>query len=706
MSLEVKPTGVGKSWLIQRGEKQFAVKSTKLLLAIYHEGRLSPSDKIQESPTGQWILMEAVDWTGLESPLPQAKQTVLIPTASSKTKKTENPTVSQNSWWNESSEQNGSNRSVFLSANWKWVSASICLIMACSVLLLTKHLFFVDVPSQMMLDSNVVASSTGQNPNSVFRSEVPSPNSNADSIAESSSVPKSPTSLQASNNEGSDTDPSFAETQLAEKPSGLKETSTQQAVATDTSKLPELDQAEQISASVLDNSISEQSLPAVSSNSENDAVRTEMKDPKGDDLLLNDSTIKVESKTSLAQTLDQKSEEDKIFDQIMANVTFYKNTSGDLQKSRSNWQTAFDTIEKLKTKIGQNELLGQQGASRIQQIQNELASAYLSKDSLGSLNQSRGSESATRQSLIFINEQIRLLNVEGNKINSSMQRLVLDIQNKNREIQRETQNINLAERSLVDVCQKEEEATKRIVDLVDFFDERPLAVHRRIHSQALQLVASEPDFFLGYLMHSAASIRLNEFAAPSANLATMRTQSNLLSKFERNARSKALQHFEALALALNGLSQHRQSQHNEAVQSLKFALKIDHASPEILLVRGIIGMDTKGRPDGISYFRKAIEFRKQDARMYRVPLSVMVNDKEIPDAIINNLLSEMVKRAPKTDMMAMMIAAEASERLKQIHDARQYLGYVTVSSFDDRKRMLSAKLDAAKSDADVSESAQ
>jgi Tfp pilus assembly protein PilF len=233
------------------------------------------------------------------------------------------------------------------------------------------------------------------------------------------------------------------------------------------------------------------------------------------------------------------------------------------------------------------------------------------------------------------------------------------------------------EKDCVEIIRREEVSVHSLLDAIDLFGELPAEVHQRLLNQTQQWLAEEPDLFIAYLLHATAAIRAGKFQAPLENLRKMEMQVGALSSEERALRSKSLERFETVAWAVIGLGYFEQKQYAEASKYLKRAITREPASIEYWMLRGRIGMAHKGLTDANEYFRRAIDAKPRDPRVYRYYLQALLPRKEASRDVLQKLLSDLVARATDIDDRSWLTAAQVSLRLDAPAEALDYLSRIT-----------------------------
>ncbi len=387
--------------------------------------------------------------------------------------------------------------------------------------------------------------------------------------------------------------------------------------------------------------------------------------------------IVVETEKSASAILDQKSIADKMYDLIEAKISFYKKTNDSIQASRTAWIEARKKVELLEASIKENKLKYDQASSRVADLNASLANPA------GLISQ--------------LQQKINQEKAERDQLNVLLPRLVLDTENKKRQWQSEQNTMLQSEKAFVETCKKEKESLDGMMLSIDFFAELPVEVHKRILVQAQNWTASEPDFFVAYLLHSAAAIWTEDYQIPDRNLNQMRRQAELLSPAEREARKQALQRFETIGIGLSALSKFKQNKTTDAIDRLQAAFKLDQTFAEIWLLRGQVGLERKGQADGNYYFQRAVALRRDDPRVYRIVLDSLIQRNEFPKSLVVEYLRDLVKRSVSNDERSWVTAADVAVRIGEFENANEYLSHVVEPYFQERKKKILSSIEAARS---------
>ncbi len=387
--------------------------------------------------------------------------------------------------------------------------------------------------------------------------------------------------------------------------------------------------------------------------------------------------IVVEMEKSASAILDQKSIADKMYDLIEAKINFYKKTNDSIQASRTAWIEARKKVELLEASIKENKLKYDQASSRVADLNASLANPA------GLISQ--------------LQQKINQEKAERDQLNILLPRLVLDTENKKRQWQSEQNTMLQSEKAFIETCKKEKESLDGMMQSIDFFAEFPVEVHKRILVQAQNWTASEPDFFVAYLLHSASAIWTEDHQIPDRNLTEMRRQAELLSPAEREARKQAMQRFETVGIGLSALSKFKQNKTTDAIDKLQVAFKLDQTFAELWLLRGQVGLERKGQADGNYYFQRAIALRRDDPRVYRIVLDSLIQQSEFPKSLVVDYLRNLVKRTVNSDERSWITAADVAVRIGEFENAAEYLSRVVEPSFQERKNKILSNLDYAKS---------
>lgn len=433
-------------------------------------------------------------------------------------------------------------------------------------------------------------------------------------------------------------------------------------------------------------------LPLAAMKKENDATRNEAGDsemssrenapdknaistvpPK---LIGDKEVIVVETEKSASAVLDQKSIADKMYDLIDAKIGFYKKTNDSIQASRTAWIEARKKVELLEASIKENKLKYDQASARVADLNASLANPA------GLISQ--------------LQQKINQEKAERDQLNLLLPRLVLDTDNKKRQWQSEQNTMLISEKAFIETCKKEKESLDGMMQAIDFFAELPVDVHKRILVQAQNWTASEPDFFVAYLLHSAAAIWTDDYQIPDRNLTEMRRQAELLSPAEREARKQAMQRFETIGIGLTALSKFKQNKTTDAIEGLQIAFKLDQTFAELWLLRGQVGLERKGQADGNYYFQRAVALRRDDPRIYRIVLDSLIQQREFPKSLGLEYLRNLVKRTVNNDERSWITAADVAVRIGEFENAAEYLSRVADPYYQERKNKILSDLEYAK----------
>jgi tetratricopeptide (TPR) repeat protein len=384
--------------------------------------------------------------------------------------------------------------------------------------------------------------------------------------------------------------------------------------------------------------------------------------------------IEVTERQSESQVLAMKSYVDKFYDEIDSKVKFYRRTNEILRDARKKANDAIPTSEKLV--IGLNEL-------KVNMAQTEERMLAINAWLLAPAGTAN-----TLQNQILENRR------ELSRLNDSYQKMTVYRDNGLLKLNGQKGQLAQAEKEFKETCVKEKESLKGLLDSIDFFDEFPVEVHQRVFEQSRQWFATEPDFFLAYLLNSVAAVHLGEFKVPETNLAEMRRQAGLISSADQAARAIALKRFETVAITIVGLSEYKQQRANDASETMKDVFRTEQDMVEAWLLRGKIGLSKKGQPDGMNFFKKAVNLDRQSPRVYRIALDALVAQDEFPESTVRGLLDNLIKRAGPTDERAMLTAATAYHKLGDSDNAMKYLDKVKVPYLMDLANKLRESISA------------
>lgn len=382
----------------------------------------------------------------------------------------------------------------------------------------------------------------------------------------------------------------------------------------------------------------------------------------------------VTERQSESQALAMKSCVDKFYDEIDSKVKFYRRTNEILRDARKKANDAIQTSEKLV--IGLNEL-------KVNMAQTEERMLAINAWLLAPAGTAN-----TLQNQILENRR------ELSRLNDSYQKMTVYRDNGLLKLNGQKGQLAQAEKEFKETCVKEKESLKGLLDSVDFFDEFPVEVHQRVFEQSRQWFATEPDFFLAYLLNSVAAVHLGEFKVPETNLAEMRRQAGLISSADQAARAIALKRFETVAITIVGLSEYKQQRLNDASDTMQAVFRTEQGLVEAWLLRGKIGLSKKGQPDGMNFFKKAVNLDRQSPRVYRIALDALVAQDEFPESTVRGLLDNLIKRAGPTDERAMLTAATAYHKLGDSDNAMKYLDKVKVPYLMDLANKLRESISA------------
>ena len=658
-----------RGWRIRRNGKVYAVASDELLLKIHREGRLTGAEEIQQKGEESWTLVSSFDFQKLGQPPADLNQRpVRSETSDSSSKAPQAAPSSSNQesgWWKEDKTTASNSKSQ------KTRLATFVALISLGLVVLSGGLIYWFLRSP---DTNrnprivqVIPSDSTKGLKSVHEAVTSSPPVPEDTR------PKQDTQSTKNRELDSDVGPKPDDKLDSSEPTASENqinlAKVEPTLSSSNTAIPMTIAKKENDSDIVDAKESEKSKPE--NNSVAKTTSTAHSFPIG-----GKDTIVVESERSASAILEQKSIADKAYDLIDAKISFYKKTNDNIQARRTGWIDARKKVESYEAAIKENKLKYDQADARIAELNASLANPA------GLVTELR----------LKINQET----FERNQLIALQQRIVLDTENKKRQWQTEQNTMRQSEKEFIETCRKEKESLDGMMQSIDFFAELPLEMHKRIFEQAQNWNASEPDFFVSYLLHSAAAIWTQDYQIPARNLMEMRRQAGLLSPTEREARKQAMQRFETIGIVLVGLSKFKQKKTTDAIDTLQTAFKLDQSFVELWLLRGQVGLERKGQVDGNYYFQHAVALRRDDPRVYRIVLDSLIQQNEFSKNIVGEYLRNLVNRTVSNDERSWVTAADAAARIGEIENANEYLSRVDKPDLQERKKQILSQIEDAR----------
>ena len=671
------PNNVG--WEIRRKGKVYSVPSNELLVKIFREGRFSGTDQIRRKSETQWRLISGVNFSALETIANQDLSTSIIaPLSSSTSLQSGNgsaagsvvgsqPSTAATSFWHEDNESSTS------ATPYQGKRIAIALVASTVVSLVFGLAAFAFLLKQT---DDIVASTkaTALSPDTAAlpQNKTPTDHSDASVVPEPQDA-SSNTNAKPEQDNAPETESSAPANESADQV-GERIASEVPIVPAPVKPEPEIDSQPDAPGSKSSENSSAASpvsvepvtppvLPTADDPESSDAISSSMED-----------RIEVAERQSESQILAMKTYVDKFYDEIDSKVKFYRRTNEILREARKKANDAIQESEKLVLELNVLKVNMAQTEEQMNAI-----SVWLLAPA-GTAN--------TLQNQILQNRQ------ELSRLNDSYQKMTAYRDNCLLKLNGKKGQLAQAEKEFKETCVKEKESLKGLLDSIDFFDEFPVEVHQRVFEQSRQWFATEPDFFLAYLLNSVAAVHLGEFKVPETNLAEMRRQAGLISSADQAARAIALKRFETVAITIVGLSEYKQQRPSDASETMKEVFRTEQDMVEAWLLRGKIGLSKKGQPDGMNFFKKAVNLDRQSPRVYRIALDALVAQDEFPESTVRGLLDNLIKRAGPTDERAMLTAATAYHKLGDSDNAMKYLDKVKVPYLIDQANKLRESISA------------
>jgi hypothetical protein len=670
------PNQVG--WEIRRKGKVYSVPNNELLVKIFREGRFSGTDQIRRKSETQWRLISGVNFSALETIASQDLSTSIIaPVSSSASLPSNNgnstgsvvgsqPSTAATSFWHEDNETPAS------TAPHQGKRIAIALVASSVVSLVIGLAAFAFLFKQT---DDIIASTkaTAMSPDTAALPQNKTPTGHSDASVVPETQDASSNNAEPEQYNAPETESSTPTNESASKV-GERIASEVPIVPAPVKSEPEIDS--QPDAPGSKSSENSSAAPPVSVEPATPPVLPTVDDPESSDTMSSsmEDRIEVVERQSESQILAMKSYVDKLYDEIDSKVKFYRRTNEILREARKKANDAIQESEKLVLELNVLKVNMAQTEEQMFAI-----SAWLLAPA-GTAN--------TLQNQILQNQQ------ELSRLKVSYQKMIAYRDNCLLKQNGEKGQLIQAEKEFKETCVKEKESLKGLLDSIDFFDEFPLEVHQRVFEQSRQWFATEPDFFLAYLLNSVAAVHLGEFKVPETNLAEMRRQAGLISSADQAARAIALNRFETVAITIVGLSEYKQQRPSDASETMKEVFRTEQDMVEAWLLRGKIGLSKKGQPDGMNFFKKAVNLDRQSPRVYRIALDALVAQDEFPESTVRGLLDNLIKRAGPTDERAMLTAATACHKLGDSDNALKYLDKVKVPYLIDQANKLRESISA------------
>ena len=669
---ESQNTSGSESWQIRRDGKVYAVDSNELLLKIHREGRFTGLEEIRQKGEGSWGSISSFNFQKLGQGSTESSQR---PARSEVSKTTSNEPVAEplsknqeSNWWKEDKTAAGN------STPFRTKLAAVVALMGLGLVVLGGGLIYLfllppDTNSNSII-AQVIRSQPSSEPGSVSETGTSSTPVPDDLKPTQNKQNKSNQKLDSNDGPKPDDKPVSSEPTANETPINLAKV--------ESSGPPRNSANSEISMNIT----KDESDAGIVAAKEPEKVKPEN---KPEEKMTPAAPVKqiggkevivVEREQSPSAIVDQKSIADKAYDLIEAKISFYKKTNENIQANRTGWIEARKKVELLEAYIKENKLKYDQADARVAELNASLANPA------GLISQ--------------LQQKINQERLERNQLNALLPRLVLDTENKKRQWQTEQNTMLQSEKEFIETCKKEKESLDGMMQSIDFFAELPFEVHKRILEQAQNWNASEPDFFISYLLHSAAAIWTEDHQTPLRNLNEMRRQAGLLSLAEREARKHALQRFETIGIGLVGLSKFKQKKTTDAIETLQNAFKLDQTFVELWLLRGQIGLERKGQADGNYYFQRAVALRRDDPRVYRIVLDSLIKQNEFPKGLVAEYLRDLVKRTVSNDERSWVSAADAAVCIGEIENANEYLSHVVEPYLQERKKQIVSRIEDLK----------
>jgi tetratricopeptide (TPR) repeat protein len=247
---------------------------------------------------------------------------------------------------------------------------------------------------------------------------------------------------------------------------------------------------------------------------------------------------------------------------------------------------------------------------------------------------------------------------------------------RNKELFTKSQNLGAIEAELTRLIGQEAESTTSLMAGIDFFGESPVEYQRRVQTLTETLLASNPDFLLGYLLYQYASLHVGDLGVIDQKSQDFERQLRMLPSRIAELRGQILTRYRAINLCALAVARTKDGQLKEAVKQLNVTKDIDANFVEGWLLRGCNSVQLERMDDARQEFQRAIRMQPQDPRVYRVAIRAVSGSSQVPQSVLKTWISEITQLASHSDWQSWLVASQATLQLGELQLAREYFRYV------------------------------
>lgn len=633
-------TEAPRPFYVRRGNKVGRLLPAELLSAR-RKARLSPTDEIRRSGIKQWQLVEDFDWDGLVLEC-QAKQAIAgrEHRSSDKPKPLQaiEPASEKVTWWSEESASHNVRRNLNPR---RLVAIAGVAIASVAVMAWLWSSYVRDSNGRIMAGGN--ATELVQDVETVSLDSQGAdialdPTENATDIAANAEASKSTELLGT------------------ERPIPIADISNAESLDAASTGMPIGDVQPVNSASMSAASTAKPPQPTLDSS-------TAFSD-------LNRAALGNENSESAAESMDAKSELDRLFDKTAAIIEFHMRNTQAFQKGQTEWHELSKSLADLQAFVSSGTIQASTLAERQAALQVSLNEcAYQLK------------YSSTLLTTPILREQVlgqaNALNQEVNLVNGKLRELQTVLPIRAEELVKANERKRALEVNFQLWAGQEYESIRNLMDDIDFFGEMPIAYHQRIIAHCSTLLASQPDFLLGYLLHGFSALHTgNTLEVEKDQQALQRQMSSLVPDIS-SLRNGLLNRYAAMSLAMLAASQAKSDQRKLALKTMKSATERDLAFVEGWLMRGSL-LAASGDPIGATeFFQRAIKLQPEDPRVYRIAAKELFDAKSTAINPLRNYVQELVRRIGSNDWQSWAVASRVSAGLGDLELAERYFSSIT-----------------------------
>jgi tetratricopeptide (TPR) repeat protein len=638
------------------------------LLRAYQAGKIRAQDEIRQSGTTQWYRSEKFDWTQQQSLVDQTSNSSEPAVISEEAKLSREPQVSSSksrradqqlgqdgpsptaeSWWAEQSTTRGTNKRL---RNNSWRLAALgCAGLGIAAVIVYWSLFSEALPTPKVATS--LLSNTEQ----------------PELIAGANDAPPLPPIATPESSTESEFEPEREQIITDSLDNVAEDERTGDIVieATSESEIPNLESSlpptdavvpaaqTQATAEVRAESIETlmQPNPAPLADAITPAQPTD----------LVSKPLEEQAFAEASAELAGKSEVDLQFDKTAAVLNFHLSVSQSLAAATSKWSELSQSISELQSYVNEGTVLAQSIPQEIAGL-NALVAQYTFDINSGPTG--REHLFGKRNEAI---QRVRMLNAKFAELRNGLPL-------RNKELFTKSQNLGAIEAELTRLIGQEAESTTSLMAGIDFFGESPVEYQRRVQTLTETLLASNPDFLLGYLLYQYASLHVGDLGVIDQKSQDFERQLRMLPSRIAELRGQILTRYRAINLCALAVARTKDGQLKEAVKQLNVTKDIDANFVEGWLLRGCNSVQLERMDDARQEFQRAIRMQPQDPRVYRVAIRAVSGSSQVPQSVLKTWISEITQLASHSDWQSWLVASQATLQLGELQLAREYFRYV------------------------------